>query len=184
MKYTQKVLYYLERYIPARRGILDEDKSPVLVPTLEQANLEALMDKYDKSHLNPGILCHSASIIKDVMSSSSAEECKQKTREIKQHVMCQVQGSKRNSKENESKLSDLPFLFPSPINNDYKTITTIDGNSNSKTCVSSDDSKEYGKLVKSSFTYSTESAGSFSTDSSSSSRDVTTGTRKYYRSSY
>ena len=168
-KYTQKILYFLERYIPARRGVLDEKKSPLQVPELEQANLEELFHKYDKSRLNPGILCQSVSIINDVMSSSTAEECKQKTQKIKQHVMNQVKGQKTEDvKENESKLSNLPFLFPSPLH-DCKT-TGVKSKSMPR-------NREYAKLPDS-FTYSTDSTE----ESSSSSQGM--NTRKYYRTTF
>jgi len=178
VKYTQKILYYLERYIPARRGILNEEKSPLLVPELEQANLGALMEKYDKSRLNPGILCQSVSIINDVISSSTAEECKQKTRKIKQQVMNQVQGRpKDNVKENESKLSNLPFLFPSPLN-DCKENNSSNSKSSSA-LPSVKIKKEYTELQEPSFTYSTDSTE----DTSSSSQGINVA-RKYYRTSY
>jgi len=100
VKYTEKVINFLDRFVPASRGLAKSKMPPLTVPVRERAHTDDMPER-SKSKPSIGILCESASFLREVIYSSSEGQ------EIPGESM-----RDKVRKEDGSKLSNIPFIFP------------------------------------------------------------------------
>jgi len=147
-KYTERVLSFVDKFVPSNRGVVKNRKPPLTVPVRERAYINDLPQKNknkNNSKLNLGIFCDSTTLLKDVVYCSSKGPTKV--------ISAITKRGNVDSEKSKSKLSNIPFIFPQPSEEEKHCDSDYEF-----------DNHNIKKVLTSSISYSSSSGSSHKTD--------------------